>query len=329
MSTSRRETTIALFCAMGAMLCFSSVPVFLRHLTGYLDSWTTNAVRYGTSAAFWLPFVIVLSRRQGRRGAPGAPAGPVRPRRSIWLAALIPFVPNVLGQIGWATAPYFLKAATIGFGIRATFVFTTLLGFAFIPAERPLARSGWFYLGAAASLGGVFLMFSHQLAASGPADGSEAVGLVILLATALGYSTYVVCVGRFLADYPIRLAFGVVCLYTGVSLVVLMLLFGDWGRLAALGAREWALLIVSGFVGIAFGHVMNYRAIHVIGPVITSGVTLAGPFSTYVLAAAFLGERLTGLQLLGGLIVVTGGFLLIRAKAGLAAKILVVPPRPS
>ena len=55
-------------------------------------------------------------------------------------------------------------------------------------------------------------------------------------------------VRRCLAGYPLRLAFGVISLYTTAGLVVLMLVFGRYGALASLPARVWVLLVVSGGV---------------------------------------------------------------------------------
>jgi drug/metabolite transporter (DMT)-like permease len=308
MSPSRRETTVAVGCCIAAMMCFSSVPVFLRHLTGYLDAWTVNAVRYGTSAVFWLPFVLVLSRRS-RRPAPN-PA-----RRSVWLAALVPVAPNLIGQVGWATCPYYLDAPTIGFLIRTSFLFTAVLGFLFIPAERPLGRRPLFLLGAALCMGGVFLMYVERLPAGSFGEAKAWIGLGIALGTALCWGGYAIGVRTFLHGYRLRLAFGVVSLYTAAGLVALVLMVGRYEQLARLPGREWALLIGSAFLGIAFGHVLYYRGIHGIGPVVASGTMMAGAFWTYLLAVLFLGETMTRVQLLGGVGVVLGGLALVRARA--------------
>lgn len=303
----RRETTIAVLCGVAAMLCFSSVPVFLRHLTAYLDAWCVNAVRYGTAAVFWFPFVVVLGRRQRLQAA--------RPRRSVWLAALVPAVCNLLGQIGWANSPYYIEASTIGFVIRCSFLFTLVLGLIFIPSERGLVRRRLFLVGAATSIAGVFLMYVERLAAAGAATGDEATGLAIIVGTSIGWAAYAVSVRRFLRGYPLRLAFGVVSLYTAAGLVVLMLLLGDYRQFADVSGREWVLLIGSAMLGITFGHVLYHRGIHGVGPVVASGITLVGPFFTYAVAATVLGETMTPVQLLGGLTVVAGGFALIRARA--------------
>ncbi len=73
--------------------------------------------------------------------------------------------------------------------------------------------------------------------------------------------------------------------------------------------------INSALVGIAFGHVLYYRGIHRLGPVVSSGIMLATPFVTYLGAAVFLGERLSGMELFGGLLVVAGGALLVASRA--------------
>ena len=190
MPKREQETTIAALSCVAAVCFFCSVPVMLRHLRLFLDPWTVNAVRYSTSALFWLPFVIVLSRRQGR-----GPAG--SPGSSVWRAALIPTVCNLFGQVGWAVAPYFVEAPTIGFVMRLSFLFTVVLGFLFIPAERLLARKPLFFVGAICSLVGVFVIYMTQLLAEEFTLG-KAVGLAILLWTAISWGAYAVSVSIFM-----------------------------------------------------------------------------------------------------------------------------------
>ena len=303
------------------MLCFGCVPVMLKDLTEFLDPWTVNAVRYGTAAMFWLPFVIVLGRKFKEHHT-----GP--PRRSIWLAALVPAAVNTLGQIGWALCPYYVGATTIGFVIRVSFLFTAVLALLVFPSERLLARRPLFYVGATVSIAGVALMYVQRLGGDSR-DASQTLGLVILVVTSLGWAGYVVCARRFLAGYPVRLAIGVLCLYTTAALVVVMLLswvLARYGwpaqlpiaqpqRLADLPPARWAVLIGSAIVGVAFGHIFYLRGVHGIGPVVANGITLVGPFWTYLIAMYFLGETMTGLQVVGGLTVVAGGLALIKAKA--------------
>lgn len=143
----------------------------------------------------------------------------------------------------------------------------------------------------------------------------ELAGLGIMLATAMAWGAYAVSVRRFLGGFRLRLAFGVICLYTTLPLLVLMLIFGEHHRLAAVPGRVWALMLGSGISGIALGHLLYHRSVHGIGPVVTNGLSLAGPFVTCLAAAIFLKEAITGMQLVGGLVVVAGGAGLVLARA--------------
>lgn len=307
------DRSLAVLALALAVLCYGSVPVWLRLFRVYLDPWTVNAVRYSVAALFWLPFVIVLDRR--RRSGGGPMAG-----RNVWRDALIPAAVNLVGQVGWGVSPYFVNAPTIGFVIRLSFLFTVVFGFIFVPAERLLARCPSFLAGAAACLAGVAMMFLDSLLAGG---GGSLPGMAILLGTTVFWGGYGVSIRRCMSGYPLRLSFGVVSLYTAGGLVALMLAFGDYGALAGLSGGLWGGLVASAFLGIAFGHVLYYRGIHRLGPVVASGILMASPFVTYATAtvlmwaypAVFQAEGITLIQLLGGLTVVGGGILLVRARA--------------
>ena len=325
---------LALLAAVGAVLCFSMVPVFLRHFAKLLDFWTVNGVRYTTGALFWLPYVIASMRRprQPRPVEDGKVPAPLegpfpRGHRWVWLYALIPAAVNIVGQVGWGLAPYYNSAPTIGFAIRSAFLFTALLGFAFIPAERAVARRPTFYYGAVVCALGLMLMFAEPLLGRQPSghERTSVPGMLILLWVAVCWGGYAVSVRIFMAGFPIRLAFGVVSLYTAAGLVTLMFLRGDYRQLGNLAVVNLILLVVSGVIGIAFGHVFHYRAIHGLGPVIASGMQLACPFVISAAAWVFLGETMTGLQLLGGMTILAGGYLLVRAKALADAR---AQPRP-
>ena len=316
MRNGETDTSVAVLCVTAAMCCFGVVPIFLRYLTGevdpavYVDPWTVNAIRYSIAALLWLPFVLVLGRKRAAR--PGQPAA-----GSVWRAALVPAGVNLIGQVGWGVSPYFVEAPTIGFVIRTSFLFTVLFGFLMIPDERRLAGKSTFLAGAAVCLGGVAIMFLEGLLG---AAQSPLVGLTIVVATAMFWGAYAVSVRLCMGGYPSRVAFGVVSLYTAGALVVLATVMrafvpGRYPDLTEICGGAWAVMIVSGFIGIAFGHILYYRGIHRLGAVVSSGIMLGTPFVTLATAYAVLGETMTGAQLAGGLAVVAGGVLLLKAKA--------------
>ena len=318
-------TLTAIGCLLATMVGWGCIPVFLRHFTGYLDAWTVNALRYSVGALFWLPFVVVLHRRR-------AWAAAVPPGRSVWRDALLPTSVNVLGQVGYAVSPYFIPASSLGFVLRLSFAFTVLFGFLFLAEERRLARQPAFWLGVAVSLGGLAVMFLDKLRAG---SAREVLGIVICAATTVGWGAYAVSVRICMAPYPIRLSFGVISLYTAAVLLLLVVVAPNvpahpladlapadgllWRTraLGRLGPRLWCYLVGTAFVGIAMGHVLYYRGIRRLGPVVASGVLLGTPFVTLLVAWLALDERMAALELAGGLAVVLGGACLIRARARL------------
>ena len=302
MNDPRTSRAAAIGCLVVAILCWGSIPIFLRYFTDFLDPWTVNGIRYTTAAVFWLPFVIVLSRR--RRANPG-------PWRRPWRDALLPSFVNAFGQVGYGISPYFLPASTIGFTLRVSFLFTVVLGFLFLAEERPLARRPAFWLGAVACLGGVVLLFAGKLRVG---DGHFLAGIAILLTATLSWGGYGVSVRKKMAPYPARLSFGIISIYTSAVLLVLMVSLGRLERLAHLSPRLWAMLVGSGMLGVTFGHVLYFRALHRLGPIVCAGVMLATPFVTYLGAALFLGEKLTAVQFLGGVSVVAGGAVLLTTR---------------
>ena len=299
------------------MLSFGIIPIFLRYFAGAdLDAWTVNGVRYSVGALFWLPFLLLLERQPGPETA--AATG-----RGLWRDALVPSVVNVIGQAGFGLSPYYVSASTIGFALRLSFLFTIAFGFAVLAEERLLARRPTFWGGAAMSLGGVVVMFLDKLQ-GGSVDSLT--GLLILFVTALAWGGYSVSVRHYMARYPARQSFGAISIYTSVALVVLMLWRGRVGTLASIGAGLWINLMVSALVGIAFGHVLYYQGIHRLGPVAASGIMLVTPFVTHLFAAVFLGERLSGVEWAGGLVVVVGGGLLVAARGQIEAGAAKHPP---
>jgi drug/metabolite transporter (DMT)-like permease len=234
-----------------------------------------------------------------------------RAGRNVWRDALFPALLNLMGQVGWGAAPYYVEASTIAFAVRLSFLFSILFGFLLIREERLLARRTLFWAGAALGVGGMATMFVPRL--TGERAGLWP-GMAILLWTTACWGAYTVCIRRCMAAYPVRLTFGVISLYTTAALIVLMLLFGDARSLGTLPGNVLVCIVISALLGVAFGHVLLYRAIHGLGPVVASGMLMATPLITLTGAAAVLGEKMSSVELRGGLGVVLGGVLLVLAK---------------
>ena len=282
---------------VAAVLTFGSIPLFLKHFTAFLDAWTVNGLRYGMAALLWLPFVIRL-----RGSAP--------PGRNIWRDAVPPTIVNVVGQVGWALAPYHNDASVIGFVGRASFLFSMVVGFTLLPQERAVARRPLFWLGSAAIAVGLYGMYR-----SGVQQGSTSFpGMAILLGTAASWGVYGVLVRRHVEGYDVRLSFGVISLYTTGALWIAMFAFGQWPKALHLPLGLWGLLAASAILGIALSHVLLYRSIHTLGPVVTEGGLCACPFLTALGAVVVLKEKMGPAQWLGGSLLALGCVCLVVSK---------------
>jgi len=278
--TSENNRPMAFLCLLGSMLCFGSVLLFIKHFSHLLDAWVVNGIRYSIAALIWFPVAILILKRQPKLSG-------------VWRAAIVPSLVNFCGQVGWATTPYYSDASVIGFGIESTFLFAVLFGLTFLPQERQLGKLPLFWIGVAGCIIGVVVMYWAALHGSGKTSPK---GIALIIGTSVFWGMYPVSVKRFMKNFPVRLSFGIISLYTATGLLILMFVRGNFSPLATLGTKNWLLLVLSAVIGIASSHVLLYRAIAVFGPLVTSGTGLATPFITWMGAAILFGERMSVLR---------------------------------
>lgn len=297
-STARRSMLTAILSLAAAIFFWSSVPLLLKFFTHRLDAWTVNGLRYTFAALFWLPYVL----RHVREVPPG---------RNIWKDALPPALIHLVGQVLFGLTPYFNDATVINFVSRSSFLFTTLLGFALLPEERPLARRPLFWVGFGGTAAGLLALYFGGLGTT----STSAAGMLLLVVTASCWGFYSVLVRKFMHGYSPRVSFGVISLYAAPGLLALMFGIGNWKPVLDLSLGLWVLIWMSAVAGIALGHVLFYRAIHTLGPIASEGSLLFIPFATAILAHGLLGERMGRLQWIGGLVLVASCLFLVAAKA--------------
>lgn len=282
---------------MAAVLSWGSIPLFLKHFTVFMDAWTVNGVRYIVGALLLLPVL-----RGSSRSDPGRP--------SLWRSALIPSLVNSISQAGFALIPYFVSASIMGFGMRASFLFTLAGSLWLLPEERRLFFSRLFWAGGALCMAGIFALFwgsMRQATASVP-------GLLILYGDAAAWGFYGVTVRKYMRGYPPHRSFAVISLYTAGILTVLMLIFGRISALAEQDPQTLGLIVLSAGIGISLGHVLMYYVLGHLGAIIEGGAEMVTPFLTFAGAALIFGERLSALQWAGGLGVIAGCALMISAN---------------
>ncbi|MBN1542407.1 DMT family transporter [candidate division KSB1 bacterium] len=279
----------------GSVFFWGSVPLFLKHFTGYIDAWTANGVRYPFAALVLLPW-LWREYRTGRLVA------------AHWRLALLPAVFNLCGQILWAWTPYFVDPGLISFLVRLSTLWVVIGSFLLFADERAVIRQALFWGGLFLALSGFVLMVRGG---GEPLGGGERLGIVLVVLCSLFLAVYQLFVRRFLSTIDARTAYGMVSSLTSVGLLTLMFSVGRPQQLATMPAISLALLLLSGLVGLVIAHILFYTAIKHFGVALTSSVNLLSALVTAVASRFLFDERLTPLQWLAGLLMLGGCLLLV------------------
>jgi drug/metabolite transporter (DMT)-like permease len=287
------------------LCCWSIGPIFIAQLTGYVDSWTQNALRYTVACLFWLP-VLLYFMRSGRFD------------RRTWRLSLLPAAANVTMQSLWAATFYYIGPAFAVLLSKTSVLWVTTFSLLFFADERPLARSRRFWAGLALSATGVFgvLYFKPDFAAVRTLKG-----IAIALASAATWGAYAIFVKVKLKDVDSRCGFAVISIYTTAVLWVAAVGFGRPAQTASMGLSAWTAVVISAVTAIAMGHVFFYAAIKRIGATLPSLVILAQPFVVFSISSVVFHERLAPLQLLFGVLLLAGAALSVWAQGDLKARV--------
>jgi drug/metabolite transporter (DMT)-like permease len=282
------------------LLAWSSVPLFLKYFTVYIDAWTTNGWRYGMSALFWLPLLIV---GWGRGVLPS----------KLWRAAVVPSAVNLVGQCCFAWAPYFINPGLLTFMLRLQIIFVALGAFALFPSERRVLRSPTYWLAVLAVFAGAA---GTSLLGAEPPRGATAFGIFLAIIAGLFFAAYSLSVRYFMHDVRPVTAFAVISNYTAAGLVIIMVTVGRQHGLAVMSftSPQWCMLVGSAFIGIAFSHVLYYAAMARLGVVVSAGVILLQPFIASAASYFLFAERLTMAQWICGMAAVGGAIFMLRSR---------------
>lgn len=296
--TGGKIDMVATAACLGALCCWALGPIFIAQLTEYVDARTQNALRYTVACLFWLP-VLMHFMRAGRFD------------KQTWRRAALPTVANVGMQSLWAATFYYVGPAFAVLLSKTSVLWVAAFSLVLFVEERPLVRSGRFWGGMALALTGVFgvLYFKDDFAAT-----RTATGVLIALACAFMWGLYTISVKFAFRDIDSRMGFAVISIYTVIGLWVVAVFFGRPAQCLEMPVSGWLLVIVSGITAIALGHVFYYTAIKRIGATIPSLVILTQPLVVFSISSVVFRERLNGLQLLFGLVLLGGAALSVWAQ---------------
>ena len=180
-----------------------------------------------------------------------------------------------------------------------------------------------FWAGLAASLAGIALMIWAGTGAS-PDARHDVIGDLMAIAAALSFAGYILAVAEARASMD-TLTLNTIAM-AACTITLLPICVAIDAPLWGYPASTWLALVylglisqVGAYLGIAFA------LGHLPATVVSIGLLAQAPLTT-VLAAVLLGERLAPLQMAGGVLVLTGIFIVTRAGADAAAAVKTTPP---
>jgi drug/metabolite transporter (DMT)-like permease len=291
----------ALLHLIGALLCWSVASIFVRYLCGYMGILTQNTFRY-LSASIAL-FIIGGALYRGRMFLKCDNL-----LRWVMLAAFF----GTLFQLLWVKALYLIKPGSASliseFG---TVVNIFVLSF-FYEEEKRTARTQLFLASNVVMMIGISMVILFNRSLSFDFN----LGAFLVIASSLCWGFYTVVIKKVLRELNSIIAMAYVALFISLYHALLGIFFGNIGEVAALPGRIVFVLVFSGVVSIAASHTFFFMAIKKVGVVISNNFLLLVSVFACILSYFIFDERLTLLQIAGGVLVLAGAYLTTRVQYG-------------
>jgi drug/metabolite transporter (DMT)-like permease len=254
-----------------------------------------NAMRLVLAGAV---FLVAILRLQRQSAAGERPPQPRLTRREWATLVMLAVVGTVLYQLfflaGLARTSVANSALMFGCTPVAVAIMSSVAGHERLTAAR--------WAGAALSLAGIYALVGHRAELS----AASFVGDLLVFCGMLCWSLYSVAAQPMLRQHSPLVV-------TGWAMMIGAVLYGivafpsliatDWARISAL---SWLLMAASSLLALAVSYMIWYTAVQTIGSARTAVYSNLTPIVAMVVAAIWLGERITGQQLLGAALILSG-----------------------
>jgi drug/metabolite transporter (DMT)-like permease len=270
---------------------FSAIKLALRDFPEV----SFNALRLILAGAVFFVAILRLQRQAARAERP---ADPRLTRRDWGRLMVLALVGTVLYQLfflaGIARTSVANSALMFGCTPVAVAIMSSLAG------HERLTTPCW--IGAGLSLAGIYALVGHGAELS----AATWLGDLLVFSGMLCWSLYSVAAQPMLRRHsPLVVTGWAMVIGAGLYGVVALpsLLSTNWSGISAL---SWLLMTTSSLLALAFAYMIWYTAVQRIGSARTAVYSNLTPIVAMVVAAVWLGERITGYQLLGAALILSG-----------------------
>lgn len=299
---STKATALAMY--LGSILCWSISPILIRYIKDFYPVLLLIFLRYFVSLLVLWPFYFLSvdkdSRRRNFRLLPS-----LLPR--LLLIALL----NYIFQISFTSALYLIYPGFATLIYQSGIIFSVFLAVFFFPDERKTLKSYRFQLGLICAVAGVILTI---LGGKNLGKMQFNLGVALILLSTASWALLGALLKR-LGPF-ISPTFAASTVFTMVTPLYFLTYLAICGGLSVPEAPNhiWIILICSGFIGVGIGQSLHYRSVHVLGISLVSSLGLLIPLLVGIASFFVFGELLSYLQLVGGVLLLSGSYLVIRIR---------------
>jgi len=296
--------TKALLMNLGAVFCWSFVPLAVRFLSSYYPALFQILFRYlAALIVLWSFTVFTVGPKKLESELPRL--------LSLWPKILVIALANYGFQLTFTLSLYLLYPGLATLVNQSLVLFSVLLAALMFPDERSMLRSALFVIGVVVAIAGVIMTIAGSRS-FGTFEFN--LGIFVVLASALFWALLGALIRKWLGS--VSTSFALSSVFTIVTTLFLVTYLVAYGGFPVPEAPPviWAFLVVSGLIGLGIGHSLYYRAIAVLGIALSSSLALLIPLLVGVASFFLFRERLTWVQLVGGSGLLIGCYLVIRAR---------------
>ncbi|MFJ5487473.1 DMT family transporter [Hansschlegelia beijingensis] len=179
-------------------------------------------------------------------------------------------------------------------------LFTVLLGAAFFHQPFRLKALAAFGL----SYAGLALVFTKDMQVAGLA--SARTGSLLVLASAVAFALYQLLAKGYIGRIGPKLFTCIAMTAAALAALLQFALVRDVGVLPTLSGKVWLLAALIAVLGTILPSFLLSAALHRISAQANAAIGTVSPVATLIFAAAFLGERVTSVDVIGTALVLAG-----------------------
>ena len=296
--------TSALLMNLGAVLCWAFGPLAVRFLSGYYSALFQSLFRYLSALiALWALTVVFLGPKRLKQE--------MRSLLALWPKILLVALINYGFQLAFILSLYLLYPGLVTLVNQSLVLFSVLLAALMFPDERSTLKSVLFLVGMSAALVGVVMTV---VGSSSFGTARFSVGVLVVLGSALMWALLGGLIRKWLGGVSTFSTLSSIFTIVTVLYFLTYLVVYRGLPLPRAPAGVWAFLVLSGLVGLGVGYSLYYRSVGILGLALSSSLTLLIPLLVGIASFFLFAERLTWVQLSGGVILLGGCYLVIRTR---------------